>query len=109
MASQATNDIISLFIQYMHISEMTVFDEGTIASWIVAMLPPDEVVTSSDIIAACTVIHDGYNFIDADRLTIEISDRILQRDAGITQLDVTASNTILVFGLILIGLLIFKK
>jgi len=77
--SQATNDIIYFTMQYMGISEQTTFNEASIASYVVSMLP-DKYVSTTDILDACSTLSEKYAYIDYDRFAVELSDRILKRE-----------------------------
>ena len=77
--SKATENIIYFTIQYMGISKQTAFNEASIASYVVAMLP-DKYVSTIDILDACSAISERYAYVDPDRLAVELSDRILKRE-----------------------------
>jgi hypothetical protein len=101
MASKATQDIVSLGVQFMGISDPLPFSESRMASFIVAMLP-DEVVSDADIKEACATIGNTYTYVDAYKLYSEIASRIYARSS-------TASSAILVVGLVLVVMLFFRK
>ncbi len=102
MASKATQDIVSLGIQYMGISDPLPFEESRMASFIVAMLPDNEVVSDGDIKEACATIGNTYDYVDAYKLYSEISSRIYIRSSKV-------SGAILTVGLILVVMLFFRK
>lgn len=101
MVSKATQDIVSLGVQFMGISDPLPFDESRMASFIVAMLP-DGVVSDSDIKEACATIGNTYTYIDAYKLYNQIASRIYARGSK-------ASSAILIVGLVLVIMLFFRK
>mgnify|MGYP001224177867 CR=1 FL=1 len=107
--SQATNDILYFTNQYMGTSEQTTFNEASIASYVVAMLP-DKYVGTTDILDACSILSEKYAYIDSDRLAVELSDRLLNKEnASMASQLKLAEVLIAVGGFLIAKYFIFNK
>jgi hypothetical protein len=102
--STVKEQIVSLGIQFMGISDPLPFEESRMASFIIGMLPAGTVVTKDDIKEACAVLGNTYLYINTPNLVTELTNRINENETT-----TKVSNILLIGGLILIGLLMFKK
>lgn len=96
--------IVSLGIQFMGISNPFGFVESEMAKYIVTMLPEGANPSTTEISNASEILHNTYDYINADTLTIEIKTRIIEN-----MTTTKISNVLLIGGLVLVGLLLFKK
>lgn len=104
MATKATEHIIYWAKDFMGISDPLPFEESRMASYIVSMLPVDDVVTLPDITDACLEISTTYQYVDKDKLADELGGRIYK-----STLKARTKSSIFILGSLLLGWVLFRK
>jgi len=103
MATKAVMDIVDYATHFIYLYSTSGlnYTESDLATDIVSMLP-NETITQTDIQNACQYIADAYSTIDKATLITEIKNKLTNKKTT------KVSNVLLIAGIMLVGLLLFK-